>query len=540
MKEIGKLSPYSLPLQFGRRIQGDRALLERRLSGAVFALVLLAISGCATVDFDQPKAASYAAADAGDTWLGQRVAGLTGDRAGESGFMLLHSGVEAMAARVSLANRAELTIDAQYYLVKADTAGLLFLNALLNAADRGVRVRLLIDDFLATGQDPKMLALDAHPNFEIRIFNPFARRSRFGRTINVVGDFRRLNRRMHNKSFIADNQVTVIGGRNIGSEYFAAHDRNNFEDLDLLGIGPMAKDVSTMFDRYWNDRMAVPIHHVVRPPEDPEKAMSDMRERITAGLADVSAARYQGVVEGMLERERIQQDQFTWDPYELVYDPPEFGDKRKAATAESMVPALQAAISKSEEEFLLVTPYFVPRRKSLALFKELLDRGVAVKTVTNSLASTNQPIVHSGYGPKRKSLLRMGVEVYELRPDFEVTGLEESGVEESGGGLHAKLFIIDRTELFVGSFNWDPRSARINTEMGIILHSPELAAGLARRITSDLKPETYQLELSDNGRLRWVTWIDGEEVVYTKEPHTSWWQRFKVGFYRILPIKEQL
>lgn len=134
----------------------------------------------------------------------------------------------------------------------------------------------------------------------------------------------------------------------------------------------------------------------------------------------------------------------------------------------------------------------------------------------------------------------MGVEVYELRPDFEVTGLEESGVEESGGGLHAKLFIIDRTELFVGSFNWDPRSARINTEMGIILHSPELAAGLARRITSDLKPETYQLELSDNGRLRWVTWIDGEEVVYTKEPHTSWWQRFKVGFYRILPIKEQL
>jgi len=515
-------------------------LLERRLSGAVFALVLLAISGCATVDFDQPKAASYAAADAGDTWLGQRVAGLTGDRAGESGFMLLHSGVEAMAARVSLANRAELTIDAQYYLVKADTAGLLFLNALLNAADRGVRVRLLIDDFLATGQDPKMLALDAHPNFEIRIFNPFARRSRFGRTINVVGDFRRLNRRMHNKSFIADNQVTVIGGRNIGSEYFAAHDRNNFEDLDLLGIGPMAKDVSTMFDRYWNDRMAVPIHHVVRPPEDPEKAMSDMRERITAGLADVSAARYQGVVEGMLERERIQQDQFTWDPYELVYDPPEFGDKRKAATAESMVPALQAAISKSEEEFLLVTPYFVPRRKSLALFKELLDRGVAVKTVTNSLASTNQPIVHSGYGPKRKSLLRMGVEVYELRPDFEVTGLEESGVEESGGGLHAKLFIIDRTELFVGSFNWDPRSARINTEMGIILHSPELAAGLARRITSDLKPETYQLELSDNGRLRWVTWIDGEEVVYTKEPHTSWWQRFKVGFYRILPIKEQL
>lgn len=508
--------------------------------GAFFALVLLAISGCATVDFDQPKAASYAAADTGDTWLGQRVAGLAGGRTGESGFMLLHSGVSAMAVRVSLANRAKRTIDAQYYLVKGDSAGLLFLNALLNAADRGVRVRLLIDDYLATGQDSGMLALDAHPNFEIRIFNPFARRSAFGRNINVLGDFRRLNRRMHNKSFTADNQVTVVGGRNIGSEYFAAHDRNNFEDLDLLGIGPVVNDVSSMFDRYWNDRIAVPVHHVVRPPGDPETAVSELRDKITAGLEDVSAARYQGVVESILERERIQEDQFTWDPYQLVFDPPEFGDKKKAATVESMVPALQSAISKSEEEFLLVSPYFVPRRRSLALFEELRDRGVAVKVVTNSLASTNQPLVHSGYGPKRKSLLQMGVEVYEIRPDFEITGVEESGVEASAGGLHAKLFIIDRTELFVGSFNWDPRSARINTEMGIILHSPELAAGLAERITRNLKPETYQLELSDTGRLRWTTRIDGEELVYTKEPHTSWWQRFKVGFYRILPIKEQL
>ena len=514
-------------------------LVFRKLSGVFLGLVLLATAGCATVDFDAPKTESFAAADTDDTWLGRRAADLAGDKARESGFLLLKDGVDAMAIRVSLANRAERTIDAQYYLVKADSAGLLFLNALLDAADRGVRVRLLIDDYLTTGQDRGMLALDAHPNFEIRIFNPFARRNAVARTTNALGDFRRLNRRMHNKSFTVDNQVTVIGGRNIGSEYFAAHDQSNFEDLDLLGIGPVVEDVSAMYDLYWNDRVAVPVRNVIRAPEDPDSALARFREWMAVSLSETRTVRYEGVVQGILERERIRRDQFTWDPYEFVYDPPEFGDKKRAATAETMVPALQAAISKSEQEFLLVTPYFVPRR-SLGLFRELRDREVAVSVITNSLASTNQPLVHSGYGPTRKPLLRMGVKLYELRPDIEVTGVEKSGLAGSAGGLHAKLFIIDRQELFVGTFNWDPRSARINTEMGIILHSPTLAAGLAETITSSLDDETYRVELSDDGRLRWVTSMDGEVVTYTKEPQTSWWLRFKVGFYRILPIKEQL
>lgn len=513
--------------------------MPRCLTRLLPILLLGVLGGCATVDFDAPKTASSALQDTDDTWLGRRVAGLTGDRVGESGFMLVEDNLMAKALRVSGLRLAERSIDAQYYLINNDKTGLLFVSGLLDAADRGVRVRLLLDDILTSGYDRGLLALDAHPNFELRIFNPFARRSGFARWMNFLGDFRRLNRRMHNKSFTVDNQVTLIGGRNIGDEYFAADEKTNFGDLDVMGIGPVVDEVSTMFDLYWNDRLSVPVSAVLDPPEDPWQEIAALRARIADALTNEDATRYEGIVNEILAGERIQGEDLSWVPYELVYDAPEKADKRLAAEAETMIPPLRQAILDGEREFMLITPYFVPR-KSIEGFGELRERDMRVIVLTNSLAANNHAVVHSGYVPARKPLLEMGVELYEVRPDAQAQGVRKSGMGRSGGTLHAKAFIVDRSELFVGTFNWDPRSANINTEMGIILHAPELASGLAGRVIAAIPGKAYELQLDKRGKIIWITHDDGEEVIYTKEPETTWGQRFKVGFYRMLPIKSQL
>jgi putative cardiolipin synthase len=508
----------------------------RRVAVALCALILA--SACASIDFSRPKPTSVAL-DGIDTDLGRTFSKYAVGHSGKSGFYLLSEGIEALGARVALAERAEQSLDAQYYFILDDPTGHLFIGKLLEAADRGVRVRLLIDDIATKGYEPGMAALHAHPNFEIRIFNPFSRR--IGRELDFVTDFRRVNRRMHNKSFTADGTVTIVGGRNIGAEYFAAREDLVFGDLDVLGVGDVAKDVSAAFDDYWNSELAVPVDVLVGVPEHP-KAELDLRRERYANLEEETAnTRYSAVMRhAIMSHLTNKPDAVIWADFEVVWDPP-----HKAlvggAEGELLGSALSRAIDEAKTNLFVISPYFVPRPRGVAFFERLRDRGVSVEVLTNSLAATDVAAVHAGYAPYRRDLLEIGVELFEMRPDIRLDrARQRTGMAFSHASLHAKGFTIDEKRLFVGSFNWDPRSVNINTEMGILIDSPELAVQVSHSIKGAFPQIAYQVVLNERGRMRWVSYEDGERVVHSVEPQASVWRRMGAMFMRLLPIRNQL
>jgi len=507
----------------------------------IVLIAQVALTGaCATPDFNALKTESRAFTDTGDTRLGVTSKRLSAAHPGESAFLLQSDGIDALATRIHLSERAERSIDAQYYLISNDVTSALFLGALLSAADRGVRVRLLLDDVLTSGTDRGLSALDAHPNVEVRLFNPFVHRK--WRIVDGLTGFRRVNRRMHNKSFTVDNQITIVGGRNIGAEYFSAREDMNFGDLDVVGFGPVVQDVSQMFDRYWNDELAVPASAVIDPPEDPEAELEWAHERIAMAKEEVRSTPYaEALTRNVEEVIALNESDFSWAPWELVYDDPEKARTDVLADeAASIRTPLIASLQTAREELIIVSPYFVPNQKMLKGFQDFIDRGIRITVVTNSLAATNHPMVHSGYAPSRKRLLEMGVTLWEVKPDHVVSGTQESEVHDAIGALHTKGFIVDRKELFVGSFNWDPRSAYINTELGVIIKSPEIAGDAADRSKLRLPKVAYRVILTEQGDLVWVEAGEDKPIIYTKEPKTSWGRRFKVNLYGILPIKGQL
>ena len=505
---------------------------------ALGAGLLATLAGCASIDFDHPKAESHALQETGDTQLGRLNASLQPQQPGESRFHLISDGIEALAARLILAQHAERSIDAQYFLIKADPAGFLFLDALLGAADRGVRVRLLLDDSDTVGYDRGLFALDAHPNVEVRIFNPFVRG--FSRMLHAGLDFRRVNRRMHNKSFTADNQVTVIGGRNIGGEYFNARPDYNFGDLDVLCFGPVVQEVSSMFDLYWNDELAVPVPGVIRVgPAAAKELEATFRERIRAGWQAAQGTLFAAALEETILAPERDARKLVSAPYELVYDPPAKAHTQRDGDMQTILGPLGRTLESATSELLLVSPYFVPMRTGVELFRDLRARGITCKVVTNSLASTNQVLVHTGYYSAREPLLELGVELYEVRPDVSVTGAERSEARSSRAGLHTKAFMVDRRHLFIGSFNFDPRSAYINTEMGIVIESKELCELVARRVDEGLPTTTWRVVLNEKGYLRWIAMDEGVETVHIREP-AGYWRKVYVSFMGLLPIQRQL
>jgi putative cardiolipin synthase len=494
--------------------------------------------GCATIDFDYPKTESFAL-DGGETYLGGQTLLLTEGHA-QSAFLLQIDGIDALATRLLLAERAELTIDAQYYLIHADVTGFLFIEALLRAADRGVRVRLLVDDIMARENDLGMAALDTHPNFEIRVFNPFVRTGL--RRLNMLRDFKRINRRMHNKTFTVDNQITIIGGRNIAAEYFDAREDVNFGDLDAVAIGEVVHDISRQFDTYWNDEYAVPVPAFVKVPDDPNAAMTRLRQAIADSRVALNDTRYAAVlirsVEALIDGDGVE---FTWADHQLIYDAPGKARRETLSADDSIMTPLRATLVDSQTSLTIVSPYFVPTQSTIDEAGRLIERGVNVRVITNSLASNNHAIVHSGYAPTRKPLLEHGVQLWEIRADTVTSGAERAGHTLSEGTLHTKGIIIDRKVLFLGSFNFDPRSAYINTELGVMIDSPELASWLEDQIDRNIPAVAYQTVLDDRGRLQWIAvQEDGSRVVYAKEPDTGAWTRFKVRLMGWLPIKGQL
>jgi len=506
-----------------------------------FSLIVVGalLAGCASVNFDYPKSESFALTDTADTTVGRGIADFVAQHSGgESGFYPVYDGIDALALRLLMAKRAERSIDAQYFLIHDDLVGNVFVNSLLQAANRGVRVRLLVDDILTQGNDAGYATLNAHENFEVRIFNPFAHRS--ARALDAPS-MRRISRRMHNKSFTVDNQMTLIGGRNIADEYFDAKANEKFSDLDVLAIGPVVPEVSDMFDSYWNHRAAVPISALAEVPENAEEALATLNEKVSRSLEEIEASKYADAVKSsVLDYVQTDASAFIWAPYDLVFDSPDKVRPEDSDEAESIVVQMRESIVDVQQELFVITAYFVLRKDNVEGFRGLRDRDVEITIVTNSLASNNHTMAHGGYSPVRKPLLEMGVNLFELRANTTIPGNESRGVQDAKSTLHAKAFVVDRKRVFIGSFNWNQRSSNLDTELGVIIDSPEIASELVERVTAALPTASFEVFLNEKGKLRWKGHEDGQELILTEEPQTNFWRRFNAGFMRILPIKSQL
>lgn len=503
------------------------------------SLLISLLWGCATVDFDAPKAASRAITDTGDTRLGKLFARHATRPKNESGFYIVSDSIDALAIRLLAAEWAEKSIDAQYYMINNDTIGKVFFDSLLRAADRGVRVRLLVDDINTGGMEHKLAGLSDHPNIELRLFNPFASRS--FRAFDAW-DFGRINRRMHNKSFTVDNQITIIGGRNIATEYFAANNEYNFGDLDTFAVGPVVRDTSRMFDAYWNHRNAVPYKQLSGQKKDDGARLQAVRETLQDNADTLRDTPYAQAVHDSLE-DFIdgENKKLTWAPYQLVFDSPDKSlGEEEAEEAPGIVTPLLRSVRSAQESLLIVSPYLVPRDNAATGYEALQDSGIQVDILTNSLSSSDHTLVHSGYASSRKALLEHGVRLYEVRGDLHIEGTRESGQRKAKSSLHTKAFIVDKRYFFMGSFNWDPRSADINTELGIIIESPEIATRLADRFYKLAPQMCYIPFLDDQGRLRWREFNNGKTEILSKEPDTTAYQRLKANLGRVLPVRNQL
>jgi len=498
-----------------------------------FLLLATIAAGCASIDYDYPREESYALEDTHDTYLGRALADDVAAHPGESGFYPIVDGIDSLALRLLMAGRAEKTIDAQYFLIYNDFVGQAFANALLKAANRGVRVRFLLDDILSKGLDPGLATLNSHPNIEVRIFNPLNHRS--ARALNI-GQYDRMTRRMHNKSFTVDNQVTLIGGRNIAGEYYDAREDEKFLDVDVLAIGPIVQDVSEMFDTYWNFRAAVPMPAIAEAPDDAAERLAALDDNVTKSLREAHAEQYADAVRAtVLKYVETSNDVFAWSDFDLVYDSPDKSSKETAGEATTITSQMQESLGSIDEELFISTPYFVLTDEDLEWFANLRARGVDVTVVTNSLASNNHTTVHSKYGPTRKRLLEQGIKLYETRAVHDRPIDEKVEKDDVLSTLHAKAFAVDGNSLFIGSFNWNQRSINRDTESGVIIHSPELAQRFVERFSAVLPETAFKVSLDESNDLVWTIVENGQEVSIDKEPQTGAWKRFSAWFLRIAP-----
>ncbi|MGE4431947.1 MAG: phospholipase D family protein [Sphingobium sp.] len=500
----------------------------------------------------EPRTPSTYLTDTGDTPLGQGIAAArAGHPPGLSGVHMLADGREAFAARILLARAAVRSLDVQYYIWHGDLSGTLMLEAMREAADRGVRVRMLLDDNGVAGLDPALAALDRHPNIEIRLFNPFV--LRHPKMLGYLADFPRLNRRMHNKSLVADGQAAIIGGRNIGDEYFGARDAGLFSDLDVLAIGPVVEDASRDFDRYWASQSAYPVEKILPPASaeglDALHRRASLVERDPAARTYVEAVRALPFVAQMIAGSLP----FEWAAIRMVSDDPAKG-VGKASGDRLLAPALHGAIGAPQRELRLVSGYFVPTRAGVDALSGLSARGVDVAIFTNAFEASDVWVVHAGYAERRKAMLRAGIRLFEMRGPDRGEGARPrrkligagSGSGSGGDGhvlrssattLHAKTFAVDGDRLFIGSFNFDPRSLHLNTELGFVIESPRLASAISGAFETAIPQRAYEVVLAEDGSLNWREERPGGVIVHTTEPGTSRWQRWGIYIVSRLPIE---
>ncbi|MBT4520208.1 MAG: phospholipase D family protein [Halieaceae bacterium] len=516
---------------------------------SLLVVFLLSLGACVSMPPNESRNPSYAMMDTGDTTLGQGVAKDSSMNNGNTGALLLGDGLDAFVARAVLAHVAQRSLDVQYYLFHRDLTGRLLIDELLKAADRGVRVRLLVDDMDMAGRDMGVATLQTHPNVEVRLFNPFARnRTRMGQYISRFGS---VTRRMHNKSFTADNQATIVGGRNIGNEYFSADPDLAFADMDVLLAGPAVKEVSRSFDLYWNSALSYPVSNLGQPVP-PASEVAVQREALRQYVSTQESSVYIQALNNSKLASDIENDSvdFRWAKVEIFYDLPEKITASRDQTELHLSEQLAPYFANVEKEAIILSPYFVPGKGGTKGLCAMSARGVDVTVLTNSLASTDVPVVHAGYIRYRKKLLQCGVHVFEANSKLVMAdpagqyqredGKKEKGLGLSRTSLHAKMFVFDREKTFIGSLNLDPRSVTENTEIGSVIYSSEIGGELARIILDKSPNIAFSLSLNERGKVIWSGFEEGRAVTYDKEPHTGFFKRLGVQIMRVLPIESQI
>lgn len=507
-----------------------------------FLLISLSavLFGCSSLPAlqDRSQTWAYSKEQVADTYFAQALAPLEQQYGAEkSAIFPLIEADEAFAARMLLAKYAQRSLDVQYYIWQPDMTGIMLFEALHEAADRGVRVRVLLDDNNTTHTDAVLAGLNSHPNIEVRLFNPFMLRQ--PRWWGFLTDFSRLNRRMHNKSFTADNTLTIIGGRNIGDEYFGATDDVLFADLDVLSAGAAVQDVSTDFDRYWHSASAHPFERIVSLNN--AVTLTALREQSAHIAASAGAQQY---IESLRESPFISQLEqrnvnFEWLNVRMVSDDPRKG-LGQAKKESLLIQQLQDIIGNPQVDVELISPYFVPTEAGVEAFAWLVRKGVEVKVLTNSLAATDVTAVHAGYAKRRPALLQSGVTLYEMqRHPTQVKRLKKKKrfLGSSGSSLHAKTFSVDRQHVFIGSFNFDPRSANLNTELGFVIDSPRLAQRINQAFYDEIPAHAYHVKALPSGRIYWTEQQNEGVKTYTSEPNSSLWRRATVRVLSWLPIE---
>lgn len=481
--------------------------------------------------------------------LAQRVeTQAAGQAEGTSGFRLLADSADAFSARMRLIREARTSLDVQYYIVHDGLSTRALIEEVLRAADRGVRVRLLLDDTTSDGSDYQIATLAAHPNIMIRVFNPLhaGRSNAVTRTLGRLLNLSKQHRRMHNKLMLADSTLAIVGGRNLGDEYFDADQGFNFTDIDLLAAGTVAAQLAVSFDQYWNHQLSVPIQEFLHHPpsvDELELARLDITQYLQAERSK-DERRYQHLMSGV--QEPLPRDwlaDLIWAPGEALWDHP---DKIEAPGIPNesllLTTQLQPSMDGVRRSLTLISAYFVPTEQGAEYLASHARNGVAVQVLTNSLEATDVPAVHGGYAPYRAELLRAGVRLFELRrqPDQD-TRISISGESESS--LHSKAAVFDRERVFLGSLNFDPRSVLWNTEVGILIDSPELASEVHELTQEGTSPavsyEVRLIERNGNSRLVWIAEDDGQHKVLLHEPGGAW-RRFNAWLSRVIGLERML
>lgn len=464
---------------------------------------------------------------------------------GESGFRLVIEGMEAFAIRAHSAQMAARSLDVQTYIWHADTTGQFLAQRLLEAADRGVHVRLLVDDMDARARNAGFAALAAHTNIEVRMFNPFAsRRGTLGFASEGARDFKRINRRMHNKSWIADNRIALVGGRNLGDEYFSASDEVNFVDLDFAMVGPVVRDISASFDRFWNSASAWPMQVL-----DPESVNADALAKLRSRLAEITTAAAEGrYAQSLRENDGIRRLMtgdwpLQWSSqYRFVSDDPaKVTMSKKDASRATVGAAIVPMIRNAAHTLHVISPYFVPGKNGSAALKARVAAGAEVKILTNSLAANDVASVHGGYERHRKELIKGGVQIWELKPiraegSTKQESTKSSFKGSSGASLHTKALTADGHSVFVGSYNLDPRSTWLNCEQGVFVDDAHLAAqveGIFDRQTEGSRAWRVTVEKGE------LQWSDGKTRL-DSEPEASFGKKFQAWFARVFHLDAQL
>ncbi len=515
--------------------------IQQPVKYAPLIILFLLTTGCASLPTTLSKA-ELKEPDTSHTHLRHYTETLAQQHPGQSGFLALPDGIDALAARLTIIDDAETSLNIQYYIWHDDEVGRALHYKLLQAADRGVIIHLLLDDLDTKGKDTILAMLNHHPNIEVRLFNPFPNRQ--ARWLDFLSSGARLNHRMHNKAIIADRSVAIIGGRNIGNEYFNASIDVGFSDMDTIAIGPVAHEIENSFKLYWNSEWSYPLESVVTSIEISEASYQEFRQLSRGNWESAKQSKYSQALETHWREHFLTFDhsRINWGAWQLFYDLPEKIIAEKLEKKTHIAPNLLTLMDQAKTDLVIVSPYFVPGKEFTRYLVNKVESGTRVRILTNSLASNDVSLVHAGYRRYRKDLVKGGVELYEYKPKAKPTDqkVKHKWTGSSRASLHGKYLGFDKTHVFIGSFNLDGRSVALNTEIAVLFESEIYGKILSERFEEYLKTRAYFIQIDDNDDLVWVTEEKSQPARYNHEPETSGWTRFWNRFFSLVVPESQL